>query len=144
MDVFAKVKEIIVDLLEVDPEAVTLKANFRDNLEADSLDLVELLMAFEDTFGSPIPDDEVDMVRGNRVVQNLDRKPSSGLMQPVQVALPGSGKFKQELPLVAAVSDMPRRNLAENIDWLLACPPPLRILPPKRLIGRFLALKIEP
>ena len=62
MDVFAKVKEIIVDLLEVDPEAVTLEANFRDNLEADSLDLVELLMAFEDTFGSPIPDDDVKKI----------------------------------------------------------------------------------
>jgi acyl carrier protein len=59
MDVFEQVKEIVVDLLEVDPEEVTPDASFRDNLEADSLDLVELLMAFEDAFGSTIPDDQV-------------------------------------------------------------------------------------
>ena len=48
MDVFEKVKAIIVDLLEVEPDQVTPDASFRDALEADSLDLVELLMAFED------------------------------------------------------------------------------------------------
>ena len=62
MDVFAQVKGIVVDLLEVAPEEVTLEASFRDNLEADSLDLVELLMAFEDTFGSPIPDEDVKKI----------------------------------------------------------------------------------
>jgi acyl carrier protein len=62
MDVFEKVKEIIVDLLEVEPDQVTLEASFRDTLEADSLDLVELLMAFEDTFGSPIPDEDVKTI----------------------------------------------------------------------------------
>jgi acyl carrier protein len=62
MDVFAEVKGIIVDLLEVEPDEVTLEASFRDNLEADSLDLVELLMAFEDKFGSPIPDEDVKTI----------------------------------------------------------------------------------
>jgi acyl carrier protein len=62
MDVFEQVKGIVVDLLEVEPEEVTLEASFRDNLEADSLDLVELLMAFEDTFGSPIPDEDVKTI----------------------------------------------------------------------------------
>ena len=62
MDVFAKVKDIIVELLEVDPEAVTAEASFKDNLEADSLDLVELLMAFEDEFGAPIPDEDVKQI----------------------------------------------------------------------------------
>ena len=62
MDVFAEVKGIIVDLLEVEPYEVTLEASFRDNLEADSLDLVELLMAFEDKFGSPIPDEDVKTI----------------------------------------------------------------------------------
>jgi len=62
MDVFEQVKGIIVDLLEVEPEEVTLDASFRDKLEADSLDLVELLMAFEDTFGSPIPDEDVKTI----------------------------------------------------------------------------------
>jgi len=62
MDVFEKVKSIIVDLLEVDPEEVTPEASFRGDLEADSLDLVELLMAFEDEFGSPIPDEDVKKI----------------------------------------------------------------------------------
>jgi hypothetical protein len=56
---------------------------------------------------SPIPDDEVDMVRSNRVVQDLDRKPFTGLIQPMLVALTGSSEFEQEFPFVAAVSNMP-------------------------------------
>ena len=62
MDVYEKVKAIIVDLLEVEPDEVTPEASFRDTLEADSLDLVELLMAFEDEFGSPIPDEDVKQI----------------------------------------------------------------------------------
>jgi acyl carrier protein len=62
MDVYAKVKDIVVELLEVDPEEVTPDANFRDTLEADSLDLVELLMAFEDEFGATIPDEDVKQI----------------------------------------------------------------------------------
>lgn len=59
MDVYEKIQAIIVELLEVDPDIVTPDASFKDTLEADSLDLVELLMAFEDEFGSPIPDEDV-------------------------------------------------------------------------------------
>lgn len=56
-DRFEEVKAIIVDLLGVPPEKVTLEARFREDLEADSLDLVELIMAFEDKFGSQISDE---------------------------------------------------------------------------------------
>jgi acyl carrier protein len=62
MDVYAKVKDIIVELLEVEEDSVTPDASFKDTLEADSLDLVELLMAFEDEFGSPIPDEDVKQI----------------------------------------------------------------------------------
>jgi len=62
MDVYAKVKDIVVELLEVDPDEVTRDASFRDTLEADSLDLVELLMAFEDEFGATIPDEDVKQI----------------------------------------------------------------------------------
>jgi acyl carrier protein len=62
MDVYAKVKDIVVELLEVDPDEVTRDASFRDTLEADSLDLVELLMAFEDEFGATIPDEDVKKI----------------------------------------------------------------------------------
>ena len=62
MDVYTRVKEIVVELLEVDPDLVTREASFKDTLEADSLDLVELLMAFEDEFGSAIPDEDVKQI----------------------------------------------------------------------------------
>ena len=62
MDVFGKVKDIIVELLEVEPDQVTADASFKETLEADSLDLVELLMAFEDEFGSQIPDEDVKRI----------------------------------------------------------------------------------
>ncbi len=53
-----RVVEIIVDQLGVDPEEVTMEARFREDLEADSLDLVELMMAFEEEFGGEISDEE--------------------------------------------------------------------------------------
>jgi acyl carrier protein len=53
-----KVRGIIVEYLGVDEDKVTENATFRDDLEADSLDLVELIMAFEDEFGGEISDDE--------------------------------------------------------------------------------------
>ncbi len=60
--IFAEVRDIIVDLLGVDPEKVTPEASFRDDLEADSLDLVELIMAFEDKFGAEIPDEDAQSI----------------------------------------------------------------------------------
>ena len=61
-DTFAEVKAIIVDLLGVDEDKVSLEANFRDDLEADSLDLVELIMAFEDKFGAEISDEDAQAI----------------------------------------------------------------------------------
>ncbi len=62
-DLFEKIKEIIVEQLGVDPEKVTMEARFREDLEADSLDLVELIMAFEDEFGGEISDDEAQQIK---------------------------------------------------------------------------------
>ncbi len=61
-DTFETVKEIIVDLLGVDPAKVTPEARFREDLEADSLDLVELIMAFEDKFGGEISDEDAQSI----------------------------------------------------------------------------------
>ena len=61
-EVFAKVKEITVEQLGVDEDEVTIEATFRDDLEADSLDLVELIMAFEEEFGGEISDDEAQKI----------------------------------------------------------------------------------
>lgn len=61
-DVFERVKNIIVDQLGVDPDKVTPEARFREDLEADSLDLVELIMAFEEEFGGEISDEEAQKI----------------------------------------------------------------------------------
>ncbi|RMH15745.1 MAG: acyl carrier protein [Gemmatimonadetes bacterium] len=59
----AKVKEIIINELGVDPEKVTPEASFVDDLGADSLDTVELVMAFEEEFGIEIPDEDAEQMR---------------------------------------------------------------------------------
>ncbi|NLE67761.1 MAG: acyl carrier protein [Lentisphaerae bacterium] len=55
-----KVKEIIVEQLGVNAEQVTPEASFVEDLGADSLDTVELVMAFEEEFGAEIPDEEAE------------------------------------------------------------------------------------
>lgn len=57
-----KVTDIIVELLGVDADKVTPDASFRDHLEADSLDLVELIMEFESAFGGEISDEEAQKI----------------------------------------------------------------------------------
>ena len=61
-EIFVKVKALIVEQLGVDEDKVTLEANFREDLEADSLDLVELIMAFEEEFGGEISDEEAQEI----------------------------------------------------------------------------------
>ena len=69
MSTFEDVKTIVVEVLGVDPEKVTPEANFREDLEADSLDQVELIMAFEDKFGGEISDEDAQQIAtvGNAV-----------------------------------------------------------------------------
>ncbi len=59
----ARVKEIIIDELGVEADKVTLEASFVDDLGADSLDTVELVMAFEEEFGIDIPDEDAEQMR---------------------------------------------------------------------------------
>tara|TARA_B100000929_G_scaffold9708_1_gene8220 strand:- start:125 stop:364 length:240 start_codon:yes stop_codon:yes gene_type:complete len=61
-DVGAVVKKIVVDHLGVDEQKVTEEASFIDDLGADSLDTVELVMAFEEEFGSEISDNEAEKI----------------------------------------------------------------------------------
>jgi acyl carrier protein len=62
-DVEAKVKDIIINELGVEAEKVTPEASFVEDLGADSLDTVELVMAFEEEFGMEIPDEEAEKLR---------------------------------------------------------------------------------
>jgi acyl carrier protein len=62
-DTAEKVKAIIINELGVDPEKVTKDASFVDDLGADSLDTVELVMAFEEEFTIDIPDEDAEQMR---------------------------------------------------------------------------------
>ncbi|MGB2954355.1 MAG: acyl carrier protein [Anaerolineales bacterium] len=74
-DTFEQVKNIIVELLAVDPSKVTKEARFREDLEADSLDLVELIMEFEDEFGGEISDEDAQKIATvGDAVQFLEEK----------------------------------------------------------------------
>ncbi len=71
-EVFEKVKEIIVEQLGVEETAVTLEASFIDDLGADSLDIVELVMALEEEFDIEIPDADAEkVVTVNDVVEYI-------------------------------------------------------------------------
>ena len=55
-----KMKEMIADQLSVDEDKITLESNFKDDLDADSLDLFELVMALEEEYGIEIPSEELE------------------------------------------------------------------------------------
>ena len=62
-DILERLKKLIVELLEVEETKVVPEAAFIDDLGADSLDLVELITAVEDTFGIEIPDEDADKMQ---------------------------------------------------------------------------------
>jgi acyl carrier protein len=61
-EILSKIQEITADRLGVDESDVTPDASFREDLEADSLDLVELIMELEEQFGMEIPDEEAEKI----------------------------------------------------------------------------------
>lgn len=62
-DTFETFKKCAVEVLQVSPEQVTLEAKFGDDLDADSLDLVELVMALEEAFDIEVPEEELEGVQ---------------------------------------------------------------------------------
>jgi acyl carrier protein len=78
MSVEEKVKEIIVEQLGVDEDEVTAEASFTDDLGADSLDIVELVMAFEEEFGIEIPDEDAEKIgRVREAVEYISKSSES-------------------------------------------------------------------
>ncbi len=68
--VFDKIKEIIMEQLQVDESEITMETNLMKDLSADSLDAVEIIMAIEDEYGIEIPDEEAESIQ---TVQDLVR-----------------------------------------------------------------------
>ena len=60
---FEKLKKIIAEVLNVDSDEITMETTFQDDLGADSLDIVELIMAFEEEFGIEIPDEAAEKIK---------------------------------------------------------------------------------
>ncbi|GIL13598.1 MAG: acyl carrier protein [Chloroflexi bacterium] len=75
-----RVRNIVVDLLGVEADRVVPNARFREDLEADSLDLVELIMAFEEEFGGEISDEDAQKITsvGEAIVYINERMGGSG------------------------------------------------------------------
>ncbi|MBE6097169.1 acyl carrier protein [Schwartzia succinivorans] len=63
MSTFEKVRDIVVEQLGVEADEVTIESTFIDDLGADSLDIVELIMAFEEEFGIEIPDEAAEKIK---------------------------------------------------------------------------------
>ena len=76
-DVFDQVREIVAEQLDRDLDEISMDSHFRDNLEADSLDLVELIMAFEEAFGGDISDEDAQTINTvGEAVNFLENRPT--------------------------------------------------------------------
>lgn len=74
MSTFEKVRDIVVDQLGVEADEVAIESTFIDDLGADSLDIVELIMAFEEEFGIEIPDEAAEKIKSVQdVVTYIDQ-----------------------------------------------------------------------
>lgn len=63
MDIFERVKKIILDQIDIDESIITLDAGFIEDLGADSLDVAEMIMAFEEEFNVEIEDEDIETIR---------------------------------------------------------------------------------
>ena len=70
-----KIKEIVADQLGIEEDDIKLESNFKEDLEADSLDLFELVMAFEEEYGVEIPSEDLEkIVTVNDIIEYLKNK----------------------------------------------------------------------
>src|SRR3984893_13653209 len=127
-DVGERVKKIVVEHLGVEPDKVTDNASFIDDLGADSLDTVELVMAFEEEFGCEIPDDAAETVLTvGDATQFLKKnaksaRPRAGSMKPEGPCSPATGFWlsaatleRWSLEYEAGCRHGPRHGLATGL-----------------------------
>ncbi len=62
-EIFNKIKGLIADNFEIDKDKITKNTNFTDDLDADSIDLVEFILQLEDEFGAEIPDEDAEKIK---------------------------------------------------------------------------------
>ena len=72
--VFEKIKEMLAEQLDADAESMTLETDIADDLGADSLDVVELIMSFEDEFGVTLPDEDIANLKTVEDIVNYIKK----------------------------------------------------------------------
>ena len=60
MDTFERIRELLAEQLDIDEEKITMDSNILEDFEADSLDVVDMVMTLEDEFGVEIPDDDIE------------------------------------------------------------------------------------
>lgn len=60
---FEKIRAMIAEQLDIDPEKITMSSNLIKDLEADSLDVLDMVMTFEDTFNRPLSDEELESIQ---------------------------------------------------------------------------------
>ena len=63
MDTFERIRELLAEQLDIDEEKITMDSNILEDFEADSLDVVDMVMSLEDEFGVEIPDEEIENIK---------------------------------------------------------------------------------
>ncbi len=63
MDVFERIRAVLAEQLDIEEDKITMDSNIMEDFEADSLDIVDMVMSLEDEFGVEIPDEEVENLR---------------------------------------------------------------------------------
>jgi acyl carrier protein len=94
MSIEERVRKIVVDQLGVKEEEVTLDASFVDDLGADSLDTVELVMALEEEFETEIPDDQAENITKRSTISTPTRVDPRRLIITKAAVSPGSAAFR--------------------------------------------------